>query len=266
MASGGCVHPARAGYLSSLSVFSAGACGYGPMALGFNGGYVAAATSTLYRGGVACGACFQVRCKNMKICHSEGVKVILTDLNEGNGTELILSRPAFMAMAQHGMAKELKKLGTVDVEYMRIPCEFGNKNLSIRVEEKSQKPNYLAIKFLYQGGQTDIVAVDIAKVSLSLSLNLSFSLNLLRAFKCLVSGSQVGSAHWQSMSRVKGPMWSTYRAPTGPLQIRLVVTGGYDGKWVWVRKETLTVDWTTGSIYDLGVQISDIAEDGCSSS
>ncbi|XP_042406731.1 expansin-like A2 [Zingiber officinale] len=239
MASGGCVHPARAGYLSSLSVFSAGACGYGPMALGFNGGYVAAATSTLYRGGVACGACFQVRCKNMKICHSEGVKVILTDLNEGNGTELILSRPAFMAMAQHGMAKELKKLGTVDVEYMRIPCEFGNKNLSIRVEEKSQKPNYLAIKFLYQGGQTDIVAVDIAKV---------------------------GSAHWQSMSRVKGPMWSTYRAPTGPLQIRLVVTGGYDGKWVWVRKETLTVDWTTGSIYDLGVQISDIAEDGCSSS
>lgn len=46
---------------------------------------------------------------------------------------------------------------------IRIPCEH-NKNLSIRVEEKSQSPNYLAIKFLYQGGQTDIVAVDVAQV------------------------------------------------------------------------------------------------------
>ncbi|XP_074559365.1 expansin-like A1 [Curcuma longa] len=243
MASGGCVHPARAGYSSSLSVFSAGACGYGPMALGFNGGYVAAASSTLYRGGVACGACFQVRCKNMKICNSEGVKVILTDLNERNDTELILSRPAFMAMAQLGMAKELKKLGTVDAEYMRIPCEFGNKNLSIRVEETSKRPNYLAIKFLYQGGQTDIVAVDIAEVSLS--------------------GSP---AHWQSMSREEGPRWSTGRAPVGPLQIRLVVTGGYEGKWVSIQKEILPVDWRTGSVYDLGVQITDIAQDGCSSS
>lgn len=47
----------------------------------------------------------------------------------------------------------------------RIPCDYENKNLSIRVEENSRRPNYLAIKLMYQGGQTDIVGVDVAPVS-----------------------------------------------------------------------------------------------------
>lgn len=51
----------------------------------------------------------------------------------------------------------------------RIPCEFGTKNLSVRVEEKSRIPNYLSVKFLYQGGQTDIVAVDVAQVIILIS-------------------------------------------------------------------------------------------------
>lgn len=48
---------------------------------------------------------------------------------------------------------------------LRIPCEYANRNLSIRVEEKSRPPRDLSIRFLYQGGQTDIVAVDVATVS-----------------------------------------------------------------------------------------------------
>jgi hypothetical protein len=35
----------------------------------------------------------------------------------------------------------------------------------MRVEERSRPPSNLAIRFLYQGGQTDIVAVDVATVS-----------------------------------------------------------------------------------------------------
>lgn len=68
------------------------------------------------------------------------------------------------------------------------------------------------------------------------------------------------------MSRVNGPVWSTDRAPAGPLQVRLVVTGGYDGKWVWSQKEVLPAEWRTGSVYDLGVQITDTAQEARSSS
>jgi hypothetical protein len=49
---------------------------------------------------------------------------------------------------------------------LRVPCEYAkDRNLSIRVEEKSRPPSNLSIRFLYQGGQTDIVAVDVATVS-----------------------------------------------------------------------------------------------------
>ena len=59
---------------------------------------------------------------------------------------------------------------TCNVTWIRVACDYKNKNLSIRVEERSKNPGYLAIKILYQGGQTEIVAVDIAKVNKSLTL------------------------------------------------------------------------------------------------
>ncbi|EHA8589433.1 hypothetical protein COCNU_scaffold009787G000010 [Cocos nucifera] len=46
------------------------------------------------------------------------------------------------------------------------------------------------------------------------------------------------------------------------MQFRMVVTGGYDGKWVWAQKAVLPVEWKTGLVYDSGVQITDIAQEG----
>ncbi|KAL6965159.1 Expansin-like A1 [Sarracenia purpurea var. burkii] len=122
------------------------------------------------------------------------------------------------------------------IAWNRVPCDYTKKNLGVRVEEMSQKPNYLAVKFLYQGGQTEIVGVDVA---------------------------QVGSANWNFMSRNYGAVWDTSRVPSGALQFRVVVTSGYDGKWIWA-KNVLPADWKAGVIYDSGVQISEIAQEGCS--
>ena len=55
-----CVRDSNATFFSSPSSLSAGACGYGGMATELYGSYVAAAPSSLYRGGVGCGGCFQV--------------------------------------------------------------------------------------------------------------------------------------------------------------------------------------------------------------
>lgn len=231
-----CVHQSKAAYFSQSSSLSKGACGYGSLAPGFNGGHIAGGIPSLYKGGAGCGACFQIRCKNTGLCSRGGTRVILTDLNHDNQTDLVLSSKAFMAMANKGMGPDVLKLGIADVEYKRVPCEYKNQNLAVRVEEMSQKPSYLAIKFLYQGGQTEIVGVDVA---------------------------QVGSANWNYMSRNYGAVWNTSRVPVGPLQFRMVVTSGYDGKWVWA-KNVLPADWEPGMIYDSGVQITDIAQEGCS--
>ncbi|XP_050262970.1 expansin-like A1 [Quercus robur] len=231
-----CVHQTKVAYFSQESALSSGACGYGSLALGFNSGHLAGGVASLYKDGAGCGACFQIRCKNTSHCTKKGTIVTLTDLNRNNQIDFVISSRAFKAMAQKGMGQDILKLGIVDVEYKRVPCQYKNQNLAVRVEEYSQKPNYLAVKFLYQGGQTEIVGVDVA---------------------------QVGSSNWGFMSHNYGAVWDTSRVPSGALQFRFVITAGYDGKYIWAQY-VLPADWKSGVIYDSGVQFTDIAQESCS--
>ncbi|KAK7264080.1 hypothetical protein RJT34_31683 [Clitoria ternatea] len=234
-----CVHQTKATFFHNATTLSSGACGYGSFALGLSkAGHLAVGVPSLFKNGAGCGACYKIRCKNPNLCTKPGIKVVLTDLNHNNETDysFVLNNRAFTAMALKGMGPQILKLGVVDIEYKRVPCVYKDQNLAIRVEESSKKPDYLAIKFLYQGGQTEIVGVDVA---------------------------QVGSSNWVFMSRNYGAVWDTNRVPKGELQFRLVVTAGYDGKWVWAQK-VLPADWETGVVYDTGLQITDIAQEGCS--
>lgn len=231
-----CVHRSKAAFFYNDSPLSSGACGYGSLALNLNRGFLAAGVSKLYNDGAGCGACFQIRCKDNYLCSKAGTKVILTDLNTNNKNDFVLSNRAFKAMANPGKDLDVEKLGITDVEYKRIPCDYKGQNLAIRVDESSHNPGYLAIKILYQGGQTEIVAINVA---------------------------QVGSPNWTFMSRNHGIVWDTSRAPNGPLQFRFVVTSGYDGKNIWA-KNVLPADWKPGVIYDTKVQITDIAQEACS--
>ncbi|VFQ91605.1 unnamed protein product [Cuscuta campestris] len=261
----GCFHHARVSLFSNASALNSGACGYGSMAVGFYGGRIAAASPKLYKDGAACGACFQLRCKDHIVCKKEGTTVMVTDyyVNANAQTHFVISSRALMAMAAADAAGNSKKdqqqrqhlFDTLldHVEYQRVPCdEYKSRNLAIRVDESSQKPNRLAIQFLYQAGQTEIVSVDVAAAAAS-------------------GRRQVGSPNWMYMSRRKqlqgggaAAIWETVGAPppSGALQFRFVVTAGYDGKWYWANKKVLPWDWKNGGIYDTGLQVTDIALDG----
>ncbi|GMG98725.1 hypothetical protein Nepgr_000565 [Nepenthes gracilis] len=111
-------------------------------------------------GGVGYGACFQTRCKNKALYSKIGTKAVLTALTPTSSTDLVLSSRTFRAMANDGMDQNLLKLGIVDIEYKRVSCEYKGKYRAVRMEESSKKPNYLAIKVIFQGGQTKIVPVE----------------------------------------------------------------------------------------------------------
>ncbi|VFQ68867.1 unnamed protein product [Cuscuta campestris] len=106
--------------------------------------------------------------------------------------------------------------------------------LAIRVEESSRSPSHLAIRFLNLDARTEIVAVDVARV---------------------------GSQNWNFMDRgggEGGAIWETNRVPAGPLQFRVVVTAGMEGKWYWATK-VMPEDWKCGEVYDTGLRITDTA-------
>ncbi|XP_038888869.1 expansin-like A3 [Benincasa hispida] len=229
-----CVHRSKTAYFSNDSPLSSGACGYGPLALGFVDGHLAAGIPSLYKEGVHCGACYQIRCKDKKICSKTGTKVILIDQNvQSNRTDFILSKKAFSAMAQKGHQKNILRRGTLDIEYKRMPCEYKKQNLSVRIEESSQKPHHMALKFLFQGGQTDIVLVHLHPVNTGRT-----------AFMTRRHGTAV---------------WEIDTVPEAAVMFQIRVISGFDGMWINAER-AVPADWKPGMIYDLGVQIDTIAK------
>lgn len=65
------------------------------------------------------------------------------------------------------------------------------------------------------------------------------------------------------MSRNYGAVWGTDRVPKGALQLRLRVTQGFDGLELWQDKAVLPADWKNGVVYDTGLKVTEIAQDGC---
>ncbi|EEF33601.1 Major pollen allergen Ory s 1 precursor, putative [Ricinus communis] len=206
-----------------------GACGFGSFGATINGGDVSAA-SNLYRDGVGCGSCYQVRCINSNYCTDKGVVITITDQGSSGNADFILSRRAFGRMAQTtDAAASLLSLGVVDVEYRRVSCSYPNKNITIKIDENSNYPYYLAFVIWFQQGKQDITAVQLCET---------------QNFVCKL------------LDRSYGAVWTTTSPPSGPLSLRMLFSGE-DGDETWVVPvNNIPQDWKAGETYDTGVQVN----------
>ncbi|XP_065879446.1 expansin-like B1 [Euphorbia lathyris] len=229
-----CVIQSRATY-SPIStgngLSDSGACGFGSFGTTINDGDVSS-VSKLYRDGVGCGACYHVRCKYSKYCTSEGVRVVVTSSGSSHNTDFILSRQAFARMALNSLAADaLFSQGVVDIEYKRVSCSYPGKNITIKIDENSHPPHYLAFAIWYQQGNKDITAVLLCE-------NEDWGCKIL--------------------DRSYGGIWTTTSVPSGALSLRMLFSSeeGEDDEETWIIPlNTIPQDWKAGDTYDTGVQV-----------
>ncbi|XP_077234324.1 expansin-like B1 [Tasmannia lanceolata] len=226
-----CFIQSRAAYYpnSDKAGTETGACGFRAFGAKLNSGDVTA-TSDLYRDGVGCGACYQVRCTNSNYCSNKGVTVVVTDHGASDNTDFILSRHAFAKMARTMyLAPSLLVLGVVGIEYRRVSCSFPSKNIMFKIDEASKYPNYLAFLIWYQQGKKDVIAVQLCET---------------RNLKCRL------------LDRSYGAVWASVMPPSGPLSIRMLLSNGEDGDETWVVPTNfIPQDWKAGDVYDSGIQL-----------
>ncbi|KAB2017992.1 hypothetical protein ES319_D08G199800v1 [Gossypium barbadense] len=202
---------------------TSGACGFGEYGRNISSGNVAG-VYRLYKNGVGCGACYQVRCTtNPQICTKKGVNVVVTDYGQGDNTDFILSHHAYEAMARPGTADRLLAYGVVDVEYQRVPCQYVGHKIQVKVHEYSRKPDYLAIIMLYQAGKSDILSVDIWQ-----------------------------QGKWVEMRRSFGAVFDMTNPPLGAISLRFKVQDNAGIKW---PKAVIPRNWKAGVAYDTDIQL-----------
>ncbi|GAU48224.1 hypothetical protein TSUD_184040 [Trifolium subterraneum] len=201
---------------------SGGACGFGDYGKTVNDGSVTAVSSKLWKNGEGCGACYQVRCKIAQLCDHNGANVVVTDYGEGDRTDFIMSPRAFSKLGRGTVTSEkLKKYGTLDIEYQRVPCTYKGNIIVYQINESSNNPNYFAINIVYVGGTYDVTAVEIWERE---------------------------QHEWVAMHRSYGAVFDFANPPEGEIKLRFQLSKNIEARHV-VSRFPIPASWKAGDTY-----------------
>ncbi|KHN08320.1 Expansin-like B1, partial [Glycine soja] len=167
-----------------------------------------------------------VRCTNSVYCSENGVTAVITDQASSDNTDFILGKHAFSRMAQTtDAAASLLALGAfIFLSVSSVACSYPDKNITIKIDESSNNPYYLAFVIWYQQGRRDIIVMQLCET---------------QNFVC------------KFLDRSHGAVWTTTSPPSGPLSLRMLFSDEEEGEETWVVPiNNIPGDWKAGETYD----------------
>eukprot|EP00250_Pteridium_aquilinum_P017243 c23526_g2_i1 orf=632-1519(-) len=200
-----------------------GACGYGSLAKSPYGSRVSAGSPVLFKSGMGCGACYQVKCLAGGICSTRPVTVVITDECPGGycafgRTHFDMSGSAFSGMASSiRTTQNLLNAGVVQVLYKRVPC-FYPRGTTLAFQVNDGATNYwFSMLVRYEGGDGDLSAVQLME-----------------------------KGQWKQMEHLWGAYWCLNAGPLSPpFSIRITSSSGSS----LTAYNVIPANWVPGQTY-----------------
>ncbi|KAG4169664.1 hypothetical protein ERO13_A12G095400v2 [Gossypium hirsutum] len=203
-----------------------GACGYGdsverpPFS-----SMVSAGGPSIFKSGIGCGACYEVKCSTNSACSGNPVTVVITDECPGCVSESVhfdLGGTSIGAMAKSGLADLLRNAGILQVQYKKVDCKYPGTTIAFHVDPGSD-PNYFATLIEYTNGDGDLASVDLKQA--------------------------LDTDGWQPMQQSWGAVWKLDSAGSTllpPFSLRLT---SLDSRKTIVATAVIPAGWEPGKTY-----------------
>ncbi|KAI5065275.1 hypothetical protein GOP47_0019970 [Adiantum capillus-veneris] len=200
-----------------------GACGYGSLDSSPYGKVVSAGSPVLFKAGMGCGACYQVKCLAGAICSPRPATVVITDECPGGycasgKTHFDMSGAAFGAMASSTQSTQsLLNAGVVQVLYRRVPCSYKSGTM-VSFQVNQGATNYwFSVLIRYVRGDGEISAVE------------------------LMEGGQ-----WRQMEHLWGAYWCLNSGPLqAPFSVKVTSSRGAS----LTALNVIPANWAPGQTY-----------------